>query len=86
MRTKCFFRVVYFKPSGKFYVSDKFQLEVAMCGPKQEVPYMQDAVDYLVDLRTAGQKMPGLSGIWRGPVFVDHEDGFPCLIPGLPDE
>jgi hypothetical protein len=76
------FRVVYFKPSGKFYASDSFKYEVTCTSTG--TAYMQDVVDYLKELRDGPPGgMPGLSGQWRGHIYVDCEHGFPCLISTL---
>jgi hypothetical protein len=85
-RTKTFsFTAWYFKPSGKFYTSADFNLTVQSIDTGGgEIPYMQDAVDYFKERRGP---FPGLqSGRWDGPIVVNCEDGFPCLIPGRDDE
>ncbi len=89
MRKTFTFTVWYFKPSGKFYASADFPLEVAAIGPDESHPYMHDAQDFLTDLRLNGkaaEPMPGLTGKWFGPMLVNHPDGFPCLIHGLDRE
>ena len=81
------FRVVYFKPSGKFYTEAEIDLEVQVTGPEGSptVPYMQDAVDHITGIRDGRipGPMPGLSTIWRGHVVIDCQEGFPCLIPSM---
>ena len=76
------FTVEYFKPSGKFYSSDKFITEVQLITTESEdIAYMQDVVDYLKGLRARRLPVPGLSG--SGLDFfirVDCEIGHPCLI------
>jgi hypothetical protein len=77
------FDVFYFKDSGKLYISESFELDVANVAPvgAPPVPYMQDAVDWLKKT----DKKPGLqSGKWDGFMMVDSEEGYPCLI--VPDD
>ena len=82
------FDVWYFKPSGKFYASGKFNLETANCGTSEHpIAYMHTAVDYLEELRASGNPMPGLMGSWKnGCIVVNCEDGFPVLINPLVKE
>ena len=82
MRRVFEFEVQYFKPSGKFYATGRLSLEVAVVGSAG--PFMQEAVDHLSALRHRGP-MPGLTGGWDGHILVDAEDGYPCLIPALPE-
>lgn len=77
------FRIVYFKPNGKMYVSDTFQLETAMIGPDHNHPSMADAVEHIETLRNNGGPMPGIRGCWSGPILVDHPEGYPNLILGV---
>lgn len=77
------FKIEYYKPSGKLYVSDKFSLEVDWIddGSPSGIPYMHDATDWVRSRRAGGLQMPGLSGCWTdGPIRVNHPDGFPVLI------
>ncbi len=78
------FTIWYFKPSGKFYSEGTMELATDNCGSDQHpTAYMQDAVDHICGLRDGkGNHMPGLSGRWHGPILVNCEDGYPCLIPG----
>lgn len=81
------FKIVYFKPSGKFYTSQSINWEVRVIsnGPGHRSPYMADAIDKLRGLRDSGGPgaLPGLSKEsdgWYGPILIDCEDGFPHLI------
>lgn len=74
--------VQYFKTSGKFYTSESY------VGRYQNVSedvtlrqcYMTEVCDDLRERNRQG-KLPGLqSGKWDGFIYVDCEEGFPCLI------
>lgn len=71
------FEIEYYKPSGKLYTSDKFDLEVTWL---DSGPYMYDAVDQARSWQ-AEARLPGLqSGTWDGPIRINHPDGFPVLL------
>lgn len=76
-------RIVYFKPSGKFYTEAKATREFRMVGNSHNVCNMSDVTAWIRGLRDAGgqEALPGLSGSgWDGPILIDSDDGFPCLI------
>lgn len=71
-------RLVYFKPSGKLYasaeVAREFSATAAGC-------YMNDVTAWVRRSQGAGEPLPGLAGDrWDGPILVDCDEGFPCLI------
>lgn len=76
------FEVEYYKPSGKLYSTEQL---VTSCqwvegGGAPAIPYMNDAVEAVKQLRVRGG-LPGLqSGKWDGPIRVNHPLGFPVLI------
>jgi hypothetical protein len=77
-------RIVYFRDSGKFYSSTEVQQEFTDCGPDPEHPscYMQEVKDWLKERRKEGD-LPGLARGSKWPdgyIFLDCEDGFPCLL------
>lgn len=77
------FEIEYYKPSGKLYTTDRFDLEVDWIddGSPTGIPYMNDAFDWITSRRACGLQMPGLSGGWKdGPIRVSHELGYPGLI------
>ena len=79
------FKVIYFKDSGKSYISESFFLEADNCASPgyPVIAYMQDAVDHLKKANQEGF-LPGLqSGKWDGHILVTCEYGYPCLI--IPD-
>ncbi len=75
-------QIFYFKPSGKFYSEATANWLLPTCGG-MGTAYMQTAVDRIRDLR--GGKLPGnLPGLssqsWSGPILINCEEGYPCLI------
>jgi len=81
--TKMFkIKLLYFKPSGKFYSEGTHQGNFDSCSDGN-VLYMQSVVDWVKSLRNKGP-LPGLSGGWDGPILVDCDAGYPCLI--LPEK
>lgn len=87
MKRKFTFQVMYFKPSGKWYSTAEFDLEVTAL-EHSGTAYMDDVVQHLKKMRdrTIEGPMPGLTGLWWGPMVVNCEQGFPVLIPGLQAE
>ncbi len=78
------FRLVYFKPSGKFYTEATVTWNVKRLLPDGG-PLMQDAIAKLRGLIASGGQgcMPGLSDQadgWGGPILIDCEQGHPCLL------
>lgn len=76
------FEVTYFKESGKLYISEFFRLEAGNVSPPNAppIPHMQTAVDYIKECNLKAQ-LPGLqSGKWDGPILVDCDEGYKCLI------
>jgi hypothetical protein len=66
------FSVRYFKKdTGKFYVSDRFEIECQVIEASGG-PYMYDVKDHIDKLRYEGVPLPGLSGSWDGFILVDH--------------
>lgn len=67
--------IQYFKPSGKFYTSEKAWIEAE---------YLNERSAYMIEIVTAIKTMkqlPGLqSGSWDGPIYLNCEEGYPCLI------
>ena len=78
------FRIVYFKPYGKFYTEVMSDIEVGVVGSGS--PYMDDVVSKIRGWRDSDDlgALPGLSGAgWDGPILIDCEEGYPCLLmPG----
>lgn len=79
------FRIVYFKPSGKYYTETTEEYEIRTCGGVTNIPYMNDVVAKIRGLRDSGGQgsMPGLNSQsegWDGLILIDCEQGFPCLI------
>lgn len=81
VKRKFTFRIVYFKPSGKFYIEKKVRWTVRDCGtPKRPTAYMYEATDRIQELRDSGG-LPGLCGEgWDGPILVECKEGFPVLV------
>lgn len=80
-------KIEYYKTSGKFYASEKYEDRAADCGPSgHPCCYMQDVIDHLFERVVKGTPLPGLAGsAWDGPVRVDCEQGYPVLlVKGLP--
>ncbi len=79
------FTIWYFKPSGKYAYQGEVEWEVVDCGNEHEgvwysVAYMQEAVDRLRYWDEG--PLPGISSCtWFGPVVINCEQGYPCLIP-----
>lgn len=75
------FDIQYFKVSGKYYGSEEdFEYELDCCGTEDPSAYMSEMCDLLRQWNKEG-KLPGLrSGTWNGPILVDCEQGYPCLI------
>lgn len=77
-------KIMYFKPSGKYYSESNFTGMFSNCGDEL-LPscYMSDVAD-LVKRQRDGHSMSGLpglqSGTWDGPILIDCDDGFPVLI------
>lgn len=74
------FRIVYFKPNGKFYTDTNY---IYRCDSVKGAPYMYDIVSHIRGLRDSQSTLPGLAdgAVWDGHITIDHPDGFPCLIP-----
>jgi hypothetical protein len=71
-------RLVYFKPSGKLYASAEVTREFATTAAGC---YMNDVTDWVRRSQGGGLPLPGLaSDRWGGPILVDCDEGFPCLI------
>lgn len=77
-------RLVYFKPSGKFYTESNYEFE-----SKRQTdgngPIMSDVVAQVRGWRDCGGQgsLPGLSAYsdgWDGPILIDCEEGYPCLL------
>lgn len=76
-------KLTYFKESGKFYTNAQFEGIFERIGDHGQPiigPYMNDVVEqvrgYIKD-----KTLPGLqSGSWDGPILVDCDLGYPCLI------
>jgi hypothetical protein len=79
MKREFLFTIWYFKPNGKFYTSADVHWSVRVSG--SDGPYMADAVARLRGLRDHESALPGLSGGWDGPIVINCDTGFPCLIP-----
>ena len=73
------FDVWYFKANGKFYANAKFDHECQISSG--DSCYMYDVVEHFEGLRKTKRSMPGLSGHWDGPIVINCEQGWPCLIP-----
>lgn len=73
------FRIVYFKPNGKYYTDTNYKYVIATV---KGAPYMYDIVSHIRECRLTN-KLPGLAdgAVWDGHITIDHPDGFPCLIP-----
>jgi hypothetical protein len=75
----------YFKPNGKFYTEATFEWTGRACGDgPTPTCYMQDVVAHIRGLNGRGQgSLYGLSsnsGGWDGPIIVNCDQGYPCLI------
>jgi hypothetical protein len=87
MLKKFRFEIIYFKPNGKYYTCAFIEKEVS-CLPTTDPegtlnPYMQEIVDWLRQVRDEQiESLPNLLGKgWNGHIFVNCEEGYPCLIP-----
>lgn len=78
------FRIIYFKPSGKYYTETNISWEIRCTGGNVDKPNsgpnMYDVIAKIRGLNQPGSALPGLTGDWNGPIFIDCEEGFPCLI------
>lgn len=72
------FRIVYFKETGKMYSEEKYTFNCRSLNGGS--PLMYELIDHIRDIRDAGAPLPGLTGSWKGPILVDHPNGFPHLI------
>ena len=74
-------KLLYFKPSGKFYSEGEYGHEQDNTnGLTPNTCYMAAVITAIRESQIHRTPLPGLIGTWDGPILVDCEQGYPCLI------